>query len=215
MKLQDLHNHTRFSYDGSNTPEEIIENALANGVRTVGISDHQFSICSDLDKYIDKISECKEKYSTKIKVLCGLEIGTRPKPSDFLASKSEYLDYCLFESIDSTRAMDLYEFLEWTRLFKCPKGLAHTDIFALGKRYGVDIFKILRDYNLFWEINVSGNYTYYYDFITNKEKQEEVKKSGIILSVGSDTHWIGDFSAAKLKSVHELIEKMGNEMINI
>lgn len=215
MKLQDLHNHTRFSYDGSNTPEEIIENALSNGVRTVGISDHQFSICSDLDKYIDKISECKEKYSTKIEVLCGLEIGTRPKPSDFLASKSEYLDYCLFESIDSTRAMDLYEFLEWTRLFKCPKGLAHTDIFALGKRYGVDIFKILRDYNLFWEINVSGNYTYYYDFITNKEKQEEVKKSGIILSVGSDTHWIGDFSAAKLKSVHELIEKMGNEMVNI
>lgn len=215
MKLQDLHNHTRFSYDGSNTPEEIIENALANGVWTVGISDHQFSICSDLDKYIDKISECKEKYSTKIEVLCGLEIGTRPQPSDFLASKSEYLDYCLFESIDSTRAMDLYEFLEWTRLFKCPKGLAHTDIFALRKRYGVDIFKMLRDYNLFWEINVSGNYTYYYDFITNKEKQEEVKKSGIILSVGSDTHWIGDFSAAKLKSVHELIEKMGNKMVSI
>ena len=27
MYTVDLHNHTKFSYDGSNTPEEIIENA--------------------------------------------------------------------------------------------------------------------------------------------------------------------------------------------
>ncbi len=213
MAFHDLHNHTKFSYDGENTPEEIIENALANGLEVVGISDHQFSIGARLGEYIEKIQECKEKYSGKIKVLCGLEIGTRPAPNDFLMSYSKQLDYCLFESIDSLRAMDFYEFLEWTRLFSCPKGLAHTDIFSLEDRYGVDIFKVMQEYSLFWEINTSGNYSYYYDFITNREKRDRVKNSGIILSVGSDTHWIGDFSISKLRSIHKLIDDMGNVKI--
>jgi len=213
MSLHDLHNHTTFSYDGSNTPEEIIENAIANGIECVGITDHQFSIGAELKGYIKRINECKTKYNKYIDVLCGLEIGTRPKPDDFLMSYSQELDYCLFESTDSLRAMDFFEFLEWARLFKCPKGLAHTDIFFLEKHYGKDIFKLLKEYNIFWEINISGNYNYYYDFITNKEKRQRVKESGITLSVGSDTHWIGDFSISKLKSVHELIGKMGNVTI--
>ena len=29
MSFHDLHNHTQFSYDGSDTPESIIENALS------------------------------------------------------------------------------------------------------------------------------------------------------------------------------------------
>ena len=213
MSFHDLHNHTHFSYDGSNTPEEVIENALSNGIEVIGITDHQFSIGADIRKYISCINKCKEKYINKITILCGLEIGTRPKPDDFLVSYSEQLDYCLFESIDSLSAMDFYEFLEWTRLFKCPVGLAHTDIFSLEKRYGVDIFKILKQYNLFWEINTSGNYNYYYDFITNKEKQERVKNSNITLSIGSDTHWIGDFSVNKIKSIHKLVEKLNNPLI--
>ena len=38
MYTVDLHNHTKFSYDGSNTPEEIIENAIRHGVGRVPIS---------------------------------------------------------------------------------------------------------------------------------------------------------------------------------
>lgn len=213
MHLCDLHNHTYFSYDGSNSPEEVIENALANDISVIGITDHQFSIGSDINKYIKKINECKEKYKRYITVLCGLEIGTRPKPNDFIASRSAELDYCLFESTDSKIAMDFFEFIEWIKLFKCPVGLAHTDIFALEERYGVDIFKVLSENNIFWEINTSGNYNYYYDFITNIAKRERVKNSGITISLGSDTHWIGDFSAVKLKSVYELIKKLGNPII--
>ena len=58
MSLHDLHNHTTFSYDGSNTPEEIIENAIANGIECVGITDHQFSIGAELKGYIKIINEC-------------------------------------------------------------------------------------------------------------------------------------------------------------
>ena len=213
MKIHDLHNHTIFSYDGKNRPEEIVKNALANGIDVVGISDHQFTIGASFMAYADAVAELKEKYSDKIEVLLGLEIGTRPAPNDFLMSHSHLLDYCLFESLDSPVAMDFFEFLEWTRLFNCPVGLAHTDIFALGKRYGVDILKTLSEHNIFWEINTSGNYDYYYDFLTNREKQRMVSESNIILSVGSDTHWIGDYNAEKVVSANKLVAELGNPTV--
>lgn len=211
--LHDLHNHTYFSYDSSDTPEEIIENAISNGLEVVGITDHQFSMEGYADSYIAKIEECREKYKDKIKVLCGMEIGTRPAPRRNLSCLAKRLDYCLFECIDSPIAMDFFEFLEWTRLFKCKKGLAHTDIFLLEKKYDINIFTVLKEYNLFWEINTSGNYSYYYDFITNREKRKRIQESKIVLSVGSDTHWVGHYNANKVMSAHEMINKMGNPKI--
>ena len=53
MYTVDLHNHTKFSYDGSNTPEEIIENAIRHGVDVIGITDHQFSIGENLPIYYE------------------------------------------------------------------------------------------------------------------------------------------------------------------
>lgn len=214
MYLTDLHNHTNFSYDGKNTCEEIIENAISNGIEVIGICDHQFSVGSDLYRYVNKIKECKNKYSDRIKILCGLEIGCRPKPNDLVAIESLPLDYCLFESLDSDRgAMDFYEFLEWARLFTIPKGLAHTDIFSLERKYRLDILKILKENNFFWELNTSGNYNYYYDFITNSEKQRAVSKSKITVSIGSDTHFVKDFNISKIKSAHSLFSKLDNPII--
>ena len=57
----------KFSYDGSNTPEEIIENAIRHGVDVIGITDHQFSIGEDLPIYYEYIQHCKIKYADKIK----------------------------------------------------------------------------------------------------------------------------------------------------
>lgn len=212
MKVIDLHNHTRFSYDGQNTVSEVVENAIENGVDIIGITDHQFSIGDRIGEYIYEVNKAKEKYKNEIKVLCGLEIGTRPMPHDFPAHLSEKLDYCLFESLDDERSMDLYEFFEWKRLFRCNLGLAHTDIFKLCDRYGVDMLKVLKRDNIFWEINCSGNYTYYFDFISNKEKQNLVARSGIKLSVGSDLHWTGDFNMKKLVQTNEMVRRLKNPL---
>lgn len=212
MYTVDLHNHTIFSYDGSNTPEEIIENAISHSVDVIGITDHQFTINEKLPEYFEYISHCKIKYRDKIKVLCGLEIGTRPRPVNLQAAASQQFDYVLFESLDDTRAMDFYEFLEWRRLFPCKVGLAHTDIFKLSERYGVDMIKILKDYDIFWELNVSGNYDYYYDFLTNEKKQQIIKESQITVSVGSDTHWVEEYRFKQLRKANELIQKLGNPL---
>lgn len=213
--MTDLHNHTIYSYDGTNTPEEIIENAIRFGIRTVGICDHQFTIQSKLNQYISHLQFCKEKYADKIDVKIGLEIGTRPAPNDLLASSCNGLDYVLFESLDDSRmcAMDLYEFLEWSRLFTCPKGLAHTDIFALGERYGLDMLKIMKEYNLFWELNTSGNYMYYYDFLTNEKKRRLIKDSKLPVTIGSDTHDIAQFRYKQLRSANKLIAELGIPLI--
>ncbi|MGN0148784.1 MAG: PHP domain-containing protein [Clostridia bacterium] len=212
MYTVDLHNHTVFSYDGTNTPEEIIENAIAHSVDVIGITDHQFSIEEKLTEYFEYIQHCKIKYRDKIKVLCGLEIGTRPKPSDLLASGTEQFDYVLFESLDDLRAMDFFEFLEWRKLFKCKVGLAHTDIFALSERYGLDLLKEMRKNDIFWELNISGNYNYYYDFLTNAKKQDMVRNSGIKVSIGSDTHWVEEYRFRQLRRANELMQKLGNPL---
>lgn len=212
MPVVDLHNHTVYSYDGSNTPEEIIENAIRYGVDVVGITDHQFSICENLPYYFAHLQQCKQRYGDKIRVLCGLEIGTRPKPNDLLAAAAMDFDYVLFESLDHSQGMDLFEFFEWRRLFQCKAGLAHTDIFALAQRYGIDVLRRLKQEGLFWELNISGNYDYYYDFLTNPKKQQAVRQSGIEVSIGSDTHWLGEYKIQKLRRANELLVRLGNPL---
>lgn len=212
MYTVDLHNHTVFSYDGSDTPEAIIENAIAHGIDVIGITDHQFSIGDRLDEYFQRIQLCKLKYNDKIKVLCGLEIGTRPAPQDMSAAAVSRFDYVLFESLDDPRAMDFFEFLEWQKLFSCKKGLAHTDIFKLSERYNLDLLSELKKNDIFWELNVSGNYSYYYDFLTNEKKQRAVSESKITMSVGSDTHWIEEYRFKQLRRANELLAKLGNPL---
>ena len=208
--IMDLHNHTVFSYDGVNSAEQVIENAIYHGVDVVGITDHQFSIGSgNMGKYIEKLTECKRKYFGYIKVLAGLEIGTRPRPDDLLTYDIEKLDYVLFESLDDFRAMDFFEFVSWRRRYNCPVGLAHCDIFALGERYGLDMPDVLRSERIFWELNTSGNYNCYYDFLTNAAKRGAIKRAGVGVSVGSDTHDITEYRFKQLKRANELVERAG------
>lgn len=210
----DLHNHTYHSYDGSESPCAIADNAISCGIGILGFCDHQFTDGFNLDRYISELRGVKEQYRRDCDIKIGLEVGTRPKPDNLLAkSASKQLDYCLFECLDSEAGMDLYEFLDWRRLFSCPVGLAHTDIFALGERYGVDIPALLKKEEIFWEINTSGNYAYYYDFITNAKKRRIVRDSRITLSVGSDTHRLYDFCAAKVLSANALVQELGNPVL--
>ncbi|MGN0182898.1 MAG: PHP domain-containing protein [Candidatus Ornithomonoglobus sp.] len=207
--IMDLHNHTTFSYDGKNTPEEIIENAIEHGVDAVGITDHQFSIGIHIREYVHKLLECKAKYAGYIKVLAGLEIGTRPRPDDLFTYDIAGLDFVLFESLDDYRAMDFFEFVQWRHRFECPVGLAHCDIFAMSERYGLDMTEVLKTENIFWELNTSGNYNCYYDFLTNASKREAIRRAGIGVSVGSDTHALCEYRFKQLKRANELVSACG------
>ena len=92
----DLHLHTRFS-DGKNTPEEMVQAALAHGLNTIGFSDHSYtshdtSYCLPKERigdYLAEISRLKEKYAGKIRILCGIE---QDLYGDF---PTDCFDYCI------------------------------------------------------------------------------------------------------------------------
>lgn len=96
MIFEDFHIHSTFS-DGNNTPEEIIINAINNGLKRIGISDHSYtpfdeSYClkeKDVSCYISEIDRLKKKYSNEIEIFCGIE-------QDIFSGKPTYnFDYVI------------------------------------------------------------------------------------------------------------------------
>lgn len=80
MRYSNIHTHTTFS-DGKNTPEEMIQKAIAFGFCSIGISDHSetafdSAYCMHHDRYPEYralISELRKKYEGEISVFCGIE----------------------------------------------------------------------------------------------------------------------------------------------
>jgi len=96
MIKSNYHTHTRFS-DGKNTPEEMIEAAIALGFEKIGISDHAYTSFYDgwsvpkerLTEYVRTLHRLKQVYADRIRVYVGLE-------QDVLADPlPEGLDYYL------------------------------------------------------------------------------------------------------------------------
>lgn len=116
MTLQDLHVHTTFS-DGKNTPEEMVEAAIAKGMTCIGFSDHGYTpqedgFCIPKDRmqlYQDTINQLKEKYRDHIKILCGIEQDTyyleKPKGFDYIIGSVHFIQ-CNDEMIPVDEDLD-------------------------------------------------------------------------------------------------------------
>ena len=78
MYLQNLHTHTTFC-DGKDTPEEMVQQAIAKGFDSLGFSMHSYVPCSGigshaaLESYRREILRLKQVYGHKIKIYLGLE----------------------------------------------------------------------------------------------------------------------------------------------
>ena len=78
--LQDLHTHTTYC-DGKHTPEEMIEAAIAKGLRRIGFSGHSpsprgedYAMKPDeIADYIAEVRALAKQYEGRIEVLCGIE----------------------------------------------------------------------------------------------------------------------------------------------
>lgn len=78
--LKDLHVHTQYC-DGSGTPEEIVETAIAKGLDVIGFSGHSHmpfdaeAYMSEraTDAYENAVREAAVRYADRIKVFCGIE----------------------------------------------------------------------------------------------------------------------------------------------
>lgn len=186
--IQDLHNHTYYSFCGNNSPEEVVEAAIEGGIELFGICDHNHGIGysrrdvfnlpegllekdygRNLIRYFDHINLIKEKYADRIKILRGIEVTTQTERRRAALPHGvdiSFFDYCLMENLDrpdiSIAKGDPFAFAERCG---CPMGIAHTDMFAFLANTGNDpykYFKKLADAGIFWEMNVSFDSTHHY-----------------------------------------------------
>ena len=181
--LQDLHSHTDDSFCGKDTPEAIVEAAIAGGLDTFGITDHNYGVgyarhsvfCATanmelnnyertLRRYYDHINLIKEKYAGKINVLRGIELCTlksEQHPNFSLPEGADisYFDYCLIENLDNHTSITGGDLFAYAKRCGTPLvGVAHTDLFAHIAKLGedpLDYFTRMAEQNIFWEMNVS------------------------------------------------------------
>lgn len=180
--IQDLHSHTYYSFCGKDSPEALVEAAIAGGIELFGFSDHAHGVGfgshdaftapesvvpakyakHSLERYYEHLTLVKEKYKDRIRILRGIEITAHlniPKvalPSDADVS---FFDYCLVENPDIENSIIKRDLFSFAERLKCPHiGVAHTDMFAfinsLGER-PYDYFKRMADCGIFWEMNVT------------------------------------------------------------
>jgi histidinol phosphatase-like PHP family hydrolase len=180
--IQDLHSHTYYSFCGQDTPEAIVESAIAGGIELFGICDHNYGVgfgrrdaykapCDAvpfwygprmLVKYFDHINLIKEKYADKIRVLRGIELATDESRAKVILPEDadvSFFDYCLIETLDKESSCTKGDLFGYAERLGCKNvGVAHTDMFSFINRIGEEpyrYFKRMAEQNIFWEMNVS------------------------------------------------------------
>lgn len=89
MITSDFHMHTNFSSDCNVPPREMIEGAIARGLKRICITDHndkdyplhgetEKANTFDINDYFQAIGALKEEYAAQIDVRIGIEIGMQP-----------------------------------------------------------------------------------------------------------------------------------------
>ena len=78
MKV-DLHSHTLYSACGKDEPQALVEEMSRQGVAIIGITDHNYGIGERLEEYLRAVRALALRYSKQIRVLCGIEVCTKPQ----------------------------------------------------------------------------------------------------------------------------------------
>jgi histidinol-phosphatase (PHP family) len=104
MQNFNLHTHSIYS-DGKSQPREIVEEAVRQGLTTLGVSEHSplpfdnnFSVKeADMPRYVAEIAQLKAEFKNKINIYCGLEADYLTGVSEpFALTKEKYhLDYLI------------------------------------------------------------------------------------------------------------------------
>ena len=115
MNYSNLHTHSVYS-DGSHTPRQIIEEAIAQNMTSIGISDHSYTFfdtryCMAEEKnqqYVDELRTLKAEYKDKIEVAVGIELdgfstGYNKGDFDYVIGSCHYVNFDGdYRSVDSS-----------------------------------------------------------------------------------------------------------------
>ncbi|SEQ95628.1 histidinol-phosphatase HisJ family protein [Piscibacillus halophilus] len=224
--MYDFHMHSTFSADCEAPMEKMAEAAVDKGVQSICFTDHidydypDTSIVFDVDleQYEKAYQEVKQKFSTKLDIRKGIELGIQPHLIDQYKEliKANHFDFIIL-SMHTTDCKDLHsgKLFEdctldvayekyYTELLECVKRydafsiLGHIDLVTRYKyEDGVhhfhevmeDIFKTIIPRGQGIEINTSG-YKYNMNRLLPSKDilQLYYDMGGEIITVGSDAH---------------------------
>lgn len=167
--LIDCHTHTRFSVDSEADEIKMIERAIDLGLTAYAITDHceanrwyskeyygdvkvypYFDSGKDYEASVARISELRDKYSGKIKLIVGTELGQAQEFPEIAENvlKDERLDF-MIGSLHQLPATEDFALMDYS-------GFSHDDIVALLDRYFSHIYELCK-----WgKFDVLGHLTY-------------------------------------------------------
>lgn len=239
---KDYHIHTKISEDCKLPAEELIAKAIEKGYTTIAFTDHlemlfpKWSFHPDMtfSKYIAYFASLKDKYSTQIEILTGVEIGeyhvTIPQVKDYFGDLKPDLIIGSIHTLlpDTNISIPLEQALTPQEIIKYYKAnlelvekcdidiLGHLGIFTRYLKHDIthalpicrDIFQVMVAKNIVLEINYSGLRKTTQQFMPHFEVLEEyAKQGGKRVSIGSDTHVISDFDDNYDRVIEILEEK--------
>lgn len=233
----DMHIHTKFSCDSKEELERYCCEALKNGVKALCFTDHVdfnkndfgYGFYNPTDFFIE-FNEIKDKYSKKIKLLCGIEfsephlykdelLGLGKLPYDYIIGSIHYWYNDMFPSLmikDNIPIELCYEYY-WKAVYSevISGGFDCLGHFDFPKRYygrvKIDnsilpnIFYAMIRNNICLEINTSSLRKNVFQSMPDREILSIYKAcGGAYITIGSDAH-IAEDLAADYKYAKDLI----------
>ncbi len=197
MYNSDYHMHTNYSSDGKSAPEEMIESAIGMGLEEIAITDHcdflfkeqPFPYQIDYKEYKSNFLRLREKYSGKINIVFGIEIGVNAYSHDTVKTMVEThgFDFVIASSHDIS-GVDLYypEFYAGKT-----KKQAYTEYFE----NVLLCVKNIDDYSVFGHIDYIARYGRYEDpsveYEQFKDISDEILKETIRKGKGLEVNTSG------------------------
>ena len=179
-----------------------------------------------LVRYYDHMKYLREKYAKRIKILCGIEICTLVGEDSYAlphGADVSFFDFALVENLDHPTSITRGDIFSFAKRCGCPVGIAHTDLFKFIERIGEEpnrYFRRLAEAGIFWELNVNYDslhgfkqHDYVTEFFKNKTQQEIVRRSGVKVSVGFDSHIAKEYKAIRVKNACNLLKNMGVKLV--
>ena len=220
--LLDYHTHTNFSTDGKATMDSMAAAAAGAGITQIAITDHYdpdypFSGWGEEFSQVDyqkQLQRTKEKFSKKVDVIKGLEIGIQ---------HGETLKKCR----DTVNAYD-YDFIIGS--FHCAEGFELScggffndrsveEATRAFYRYNYDCLSAYKDYDVLGHMNVIDRYGSYipeyvdfWDIITDILKMIIYDGKGLEINTSSFRYGMGDYTTP----THEILQlyyDLGGEII--
>ena len=210
----DIHAHTFYSSCGRDEPQLLVNTAVENSIRLLGVSDHNYGIGNRKREYLQVMRKLAEDNKEKLQIAVGIEIATLPTHFDITdTAEIAGYDFCLIENLTNPESIvgkDLFGFCDRLGIL-C--GIAHTDMFAYCDRYGYDyesFFSEMAHRRIFWEMNVSYDSIHHYRehgyvkaFLEDKKKQDIIRNTGVYLSVGFDGHRREDYAGSRVHAMYD------------